>query len=698
MSTFALHWTVLAMSLTNVSLCLWLGLTVLLNARKRDWGILVTGGALLIAAGFFLYHAAIFSTGIARISAFFFSSWPFAWAIGFSLPFAWYLVMLWYGGYWEQRGAMRYTRLHAAALVTLLSIVALGILLYLLAPLPLSRPYPITVFLAGPNLGPLPLTTLIYAACIILCISMSLLALRFPAPSSLWMDALARRRALPWLSAAALLLLAVSLAVSATLLWVSTAHPPLSRGVLPPGMEMTAFWADLGIIALVLVSVLCLGQAVVSFEIFAGKPLPRGGLRRNWRRAIMLSFGLSLATAFGVAAHMPTIYAVLLAVLVIATFFALHNWRSINEHERFIAHLRPFVSGPLAYDALLDAASPSIDADMQFHTLCDWLLGTRIAYLEAIGPYAALVGHLSFPHTNLTVLSLADLLPRCEQRTLGIPLDPARYAGACWAVPLWGTRGLIGILLLGDKRDGGIFTQEEIEIARAAGERLIETIAAMRLASRLMTVQRDRLSESQVIDRRVRRMLHDDILPRLHAAMLTLSALPRNADALEQLADLHRQISDLLRDMPGANASPLASAGLLAALRRMVCEEYAGGFDSVDWQASASVETAIAALSTTQAEVLFCAAREVVRNASRYARGDDLHRPLHLRVQVGDEHGLTVSIEDNGVGMRPAMDAAQGAGQGILLHSTMMAVINGSWTMETEPGKFTRVTLQVTAS
>jgi len=45
--------------------------------------------------------------------------------------------------------------------------------------------------------------------------------------------------------------------------------------------------------------------------------------------------------------------------------------------------------------------------------------------------------------------------------------------GAVWAVPLWSERGLIGALLLGEKRDGGLYTQEEIEIARATGERCV---------------------------------------------------------------------------------------------------------------------------------------------------------------------------------------------------------------------------------
>ena len=73
-----------------------------------------------------------------------------------------------------------------------------------------------------------------------------------------------------------------------------------------------------------------------------------------------------------------------------------------------------------------------------------------------------------------------------------LPLDPARFGGAQsapasrrgpgWAVPLWSERGLIGIMLLGEKNDRGLYTQEEIEIARASGERLIDTQASAEIS------------------------------------------------------------------------------------------------------------------------------------------------------------------------------------------------------------------------
>ncbi|HIA01833.1 MAG TPA: hypothetical protein EYN66_07970 [Myxococcales bacterium] len=139
--------------------------------------------------------------------------------------------------------------------------------------------------------------------------------------------------------------------------------------------------------------------------------------------------------------------------------------------------------------------------------------------------------------------------------TLMLPLDSAVYGGAIWALPLWSERGLIGIFLLGMKQSGSLYNQEEMEIARVSGERLIDTQASAEMARRLMSLQRERLAQSQIIDQQTRRTLHDDILPDLQAAMISLSSEQSAANgqitaALNLMSDAHKQISDLLHDMP----------------------------------------------------------------------------------------------------------------------------------------------------
>jgi len=52
---------------------------------------------------------------------------------------------------------------------------------------------------------------------------------------------------------------------------------------------------------------------------------------------------------------------------------------------------------------------------------------------------------------------------------------------------------------------------------------------------------------------------------------------------------------------------------------------------------------------------------------------------------------LTIQIQDNGVGMGASTNS--GTGQGLALHSTMMAVVGGTLSTNSIPGEFTQVVL-----
>jgi signal transduction histidine kinase len=329
------------------------------------------------------------------------------------------------------------------------------------------------------------------------------------------------------------------------------------------------------------------------------------------------------------------------------------------------------------------------------------VLEARLAILAAVGPLAPLAGSaLIYPREKSNSLPpLTEVIAQFDSpRTMCVPLDATRYGGAMWAVPLWSERGLIGVLLLGEKRDRGIYTQEEIEIARASGERLIDTQAGAEMARRLMALQRQRLAETQVIDRRARRVLHDDVLPRLHTTLLTLSSSETNApgissDAVKALTDVHRQISDLLREMPTTTAPEVARLGLAGALQRTVEDELADAFDELTWQIEPEAERHLKTMPTLTAEVLFYAAREAIRNAAQHGRRDTTN-PLHLNIAIAWREGLEMAIEDNGVGLTTAGESSnKGSGQGLALHSTMMSVVGGTLAVESVPGAYTRVLL-----
>ena len=94
-----LTWALVAVSLTNTILLLWLGITLWLNADRRSLGIAVTAGGFLLGSLFFISHSALLLSD----SLTFTRSNTLWLAVGITpvvvLPFAWYVVLLWYAGY-----------------------------------------------------------------------------------------------------------------------------------------------------------------------------------------------------------------------------------------------------------------------------------------------------------------------------------------------------------------------------------------------------------------------------------------------------------------------------------------------------------------------------------------------------------------------------------------------------------------------
>lgn len=702
--SFFLDWAVLAVSLFNTILLLWLGLTVLLNAERRRWGVWLAGGGLLMAGAFFVSHSALLGRSLDAIGPGMDFWWHVGWAPVVALPLAWYVVMLWYSGFWESAAAPHeLRRRHRLWLVCMGALgVSLAGLLIFANPLPSFWQVAQLQLLAAPSIGGIPVLILAYPLYIVLCIGLSLDVLRHPGPSTRVMGELARQRARPWLMAASMMLLLVSLLVAWIMLWiVVSARQRITLSVYT-SLSFTVAWFDLVIASLIAAAVILQGQAVIAYEVFTGKALPRRGFRRYWRNAVILAAGYSAVTGWSLVIQLRPIYTLLLTVVLITVFYALLAWRSFAERERAINNLRPFVASPRLYDHLLTqpgAALPDVDVAAPFRALCNDVLGARVAYLAAVGALAPLAGPaLVYPQPGMALPSLSEITPQFDSpQKMCAPVDPDRYGGAMWAVPLWSERGLIGVLLLGPKRDGGLYTVEEIEIARASGERLIDAQASAEMARRLMALQRQRLAESQVLDRRARRVLHDDVLPRLHAAILTLSGHSNSAssEAVASLADAHRQISDLLREMPTAAAPEVSRLGVVGALRQAVQDELPDAFDDITWEVEPEAERQACSIPTLTAEVVFYAAREAVRNAARHARGAAEDMPLHLRVRAAWRDGLELLIEDDGVGLGVGGTSAESGGQGLALHSTMMAVVGGTLSIESVPGVYTRVLLSL---
>jgi len=543
--------------------------------------------------------------------------------------------------------------------------------------------------------------------------------LRRPGPADRLLGETARQQAKPWLMWATSLLLMVGVLVATVVVWIVTNTRVRGYYILTPDNLQVIGRFDLVISALIAAVTILVGQAMTAYELFTGKVLPRKGLARQWKRAIVLAASYGVAMGGALVWGLEPVYAILLTALMMAIFFALLGWRSHVEWEQAMRQLRPFVASQRWYDAIVDTivpnwiASPAEGAASQhpadpFSALCENLLNATVAHLIPVGTTAALVSPQSYPPgSEASAPALGPLVQQAsEDAWLILPVEPSDYGGAAWAVSLWRERGLIGVLLFGPRRDGGLYTQEQIEVARSVSERLIDTAASLALSQRLMRLQRERMATTQILDQSTRRVLHDEVLPLIHAAMLSLAAgQPADAAtiraAIEQLSDAHGQVSDLLRELPPTVTPEIARLGLMAALRKAVEVEFAYAFAEVTWRCDEGIEARLArmaALSPVAAETLYYAARELVRNAAKHAhpgpmgRDHSAQQPDGLRLEIAArvaDGQIQIAIEDNGAGFKPE----PGAGQGLALHSTLMAIVGGSLSLETVPGQMTRVQL-----
>jgi signal transduction histidine kinase len=702
-----LNWAAMALSLFNSVLLFWLGLTVLMNSDRRAWGIWLGGLGLLLGAAFFVSHSAILGLGISIVGWDRLFWWTVGLASAIAMPFAWYIVMLWYAGYWEDAQSNLHRRQRPWYILMVMTLLA-GLAALVTGVVLLLTPSPAFAeirFVYHWSLSGIPLLALGYSAFVILCISLSLDALRRPGPSIRVMGALARKRARPWLTAASVVLLVVSLAIAGVTVWL--VQETRSQNLVEFYAESASAIAriDLIISFLVATAVVLLGQATISYEVFTGKTLPQRGLQNQWRWAILLAAGYGAVVGGSFALGLHPLYIVLTATLLMTFAFAFAGWRSFVERERYIAHLRPFVTSQHLYEQLLTSnVTPQVDMAKPFATLCADVLGARRAYLAALGPLAPLVGpSLAYPSDQEVDLPLLAELPQkfITVDTMIVALDPSGYGGAIWGVPLWSQRGLIGALLLDEKEDGALYTQEEIDVARVSGERLIDTQASVMLGQRLMTLQRERLTQSQIVDLRTRRLLHDEVLPGLQAALIALNGEgtePKDNNASEiaaLLTDSHRQISDLLRQMPVTTMLELERLGIVRALRRTVESEYAQAFDEVNWHIDPEAARKAEDITPLAAEVLFYAVREAIRNAAIHGRNPDSRASFCLSVTIAAREGLEITVEDNGVGLTTSNLTPKGSGQGLVLHSTMMAIVGGTLVFERLSGRFTRITLSL---
>jgi len=466
--------------------------------------------------------------------------------------------------------------------------------------------------------------------------------------------------------------MSIGLVVIATLVWAAPHPEPLAT--IAGRQRVILFTADLSVVLLAALAVVLLGRTIVSYEVLTERPLPRRGFFRQWRRTVMLITAFAIAVAFVHRIQLRPIYSLMLTTALAAIMFALVSWRVFAEHDEFLAALRPFVASTHLRERLLAGRESSDDIRTMFEALCRNVLEAQRACLtfdsaNGFGASQRIEYRWSDSAEVIRTLSLAD------------------------------ERGQAQTLLLGPKFGGGDYTTEEMDVARAAVQRIADLAAGEQVARLAMSLLRRRIAEVKVLGAQNRRVLHDEVLPQLHTAILRLEACG-DPEAMAALTSAHKTLSAMVRQMGAAAPERLEREGLVVALRRALEHDFRGVFESVDWQIDESAAGRIARdVPPFVAETVFAAAQEAIRNAARHARGSDGTRPLRLTVEMGWSEGLRLAIQDDGVGVAASnRQEGGGTGSGLLFHSTMLAVVGGRMEVESTAGQGTAVVIVVPES
>jgi signal transduction histidine kinase len=757
----ALALLAIALSVFSLITFLWLGVTVLLIGNRRSAVTWVGGLGLLLGAMFFLCHGAMVGAGVPLGASPTDFWWHLSWVPGFTAPLFWAATGLHYAG---MTGSFRRLRLPA-----LLAVAALGGLTTLLALVnwPVIGQYGDFIRLLGSSLRlgaaghapaaaaspALPALGLAYVVYVAACAGLpwaSLLARRLkPAAARegtstgadttlLWDAADAWSRARPALLAAAVAMLCAGAIVALIFVYTAISQRslmesqglPLAVPASPPGhMPLLLVLADLAVQVSLAAVGLMVGWAVVRQGILVERRLPQRGFLSHWRGTAFVAGLLAAVVALMQALEPEALPDLLVLVTVVTVTYALFTRQSYSEHDRLLEQLRPFITSLTSGHAgwlSTDPREVERSVEALFTSLCRDVLG-------------ASRGTLSFT---------AGRLHRTFVYTAPLQQVAARGAARDWVLPVSDERGVVAELTLGPRSDGAGYTSADLEVARACGERILDAVGEFAAAQAIASLARRRGLEAELSAALPRRVLHDDVLPRLHLAMLRLETLRSRvgqpvpalageelpaADSLlapspgigtgadltevvRELGRVHHDLAALMRAAPAANPRRLEH-GLVGALRSSLDGEFRGTFDTLEWSADPAACEIADALPPIVADLLLGAALEAVRNAGRHARGDDLHRRLGLRVALSaDVDSVTVSVADDGIGLQheasrdgraaretsltqmpvPSASSARGGTRsGLLTHGALVGLVGGSLSVKSRPGAGTTVTIRV---
>ena len=499
-----------------------------------------------------------------------------------------------------------------------------------------------------------------------------------------------------------------------------------------------------GAVALI---ILLVGYSITRHGILIERPLARRGFFEQWRGIVIVATTVAILIVLLVTFTGSTLGGLLLITSLATSAYALFTWSSYTARDRYIAMLGPFLRNTnLRHWLNTDLRKTEQGLENLFFHLCHDVLAVQCARLTILAgpirrsfdyrwPESATndmlveIGNQDHQgHIGHTVTEQRRVLAR---RTVGaqfiasdgngqsINPSPKRMRMTvkgrqmiCWMLPIYDELGPVAMLYLGPREDGAVFTDEDMNLAHACGQRILDTLGDHEAMQAVSALLRRRIVDVKLLGAQQRRVLHDEILPQMHLALLSLETLrsmisveqtvplQRNTDnrsgtlehtvdeAVAMITDAHRRLAAMMRTTTTGAPHRLERDGMIRAIHTMLDQDFHHAFDEVNWCVSEETERIIdEKMPPAIAELIFAAVQEALRNAARHARGTDIHRRLCITLKASCDPHLEVIVADDGVGILSASSSTTGTGGGLLTHSALLAIAGGSLTVKSTAGE-----------
>lgn len=497
---------------------------------------------------------------------------------------------------------------------------------------------------------------------------------------------------------------------------VDTPPPPLTT--LPLNLVLLDIFAT-GSVALI---ILLVGYSIVRHGILIERPLARRGFFEQWRGVVIVATAVALFIALLVLLSHSNLGGILLITSLATGAYGLFTWSSYTAHDRYIALLGPFLRSTNLRHWLhtdLEKTEQSME-DLFFH-LCQDVLEVQCARLmvlagpirrsftyrwpvtDSINSESGMLVHLPLKAEKTGESTTNHLFARATPTRIRLTLQEQPII--CWVLPIYDELGPVATLYLGPRQDGSMFTDEDMDLAHACGQRILDTLRDHEAMQAVAALLRRRIIDVKLLGAQHRRVLHDEILPQMHLALLRLETLrpvvnrcqedsaALQADvaldeAVERISDAHRRLAAIMRSTTPSAPHRLERDGMMHAIHTMIANDFQHVFDEVEWDVSDDTVRYIDEIVPPAiAELTFAAVQEALRNAARHARGTDIHRRLRLAVKASCNPHLEIIVADDGVGILSASSSTSGTGGGLLTHSALLAVAGGSLTVKSIPNE-----------